>query len=121
MTMDRPPESSGLVHFDLSEVAMGMRPRPRACFAAATGASSSIPERSHWVSGEPGSGKSFFACAAIMDVVRQGERALVLDYEDSAATLASRLIALGAEELGAEGGRFLSGVSARSKNRVRRG
>ena len=33
-----------------------------------------------------------------MDVLRQGGRVVVLDYEDSAATLASRLVSLGAED-----------------------
>jgi hypothetical protein len=96
--MDQPPESSGLMHYDLAQVAKGYSSPTPTMFGGSDGRKFLYPATMHWISGEPGSGKSFLACAAIMDVVRQGGRAVVLDYEDSAATLASRLISLGAED-----------------------
>ena len=93
-----PPESSGLAYFNLAEVAHGQTPPVPTLLGRSDGAFVLYPQALHWVSGEPGSGKSFLACAATMDVLRQGGRVVVLDYEDSAATLASRLVSLGAED-----------------------
>jgi hypothetical protein len=45
--------------------------------------------------GESGGGKTWVALAAIVEMVRSGERALFLDYEDSAAGIAERLFLLG--------------------------
>jgi len=98
MSFEPPPEASGLVHFDLSEVAGGRCPPEPTRLRRSDGRCLLYPGQVHWISGEPGVGKSLVACAAIIDVTGTGGCALVLDYEDSAATIASRLNALGAEE-----------------------
>ena len=45
--------------------------------------------------GEPGCGKSWLALAGVAQVVRAGDHAVICDYEDTASTAASRLLALG--------------------------
>lgn len=57
--------------------------------------------RTHSLSGESGSGKSWVAQAATADVLRDGGRVLYLDYESAPASVVERLRALGcaAEDL----------------------
>jgi len=52
-------------------------------------------ERINALFGESGGGKSWLAFAAVAEVVRSGERALVADYEDNPAGVAERLVLLG--------------------------
>lgn len=61
---------------------------------------SSIPlfyrSRINSLFGESGGGKTWVALAAILERIQLGERALFLDYEDSATGIAERLFLLGA-------------------------
>jgi hypothetical protein len=50
----------------------------------------------HQLAGEPESGKGWLALAETVRVIRGGDRVLYIDFEDSAANVAGRLIALGA-------------------------
>jgi AAA domain len=97
VSFDLPPESSGLAYFDLCEVADGRSPPETTRLRRSDGRCLLYPAAVHWISGEPGIGKSFIAGAAIIDVTSSGGHVLVLDYEDSAATMVSRLNALGAD------------------------
>ena len=53
--------------------------------------------RMHLIHGEPTAGKTFFALAAVLEVLQMGGAAAYLDYEDSLAGIVGRLLALGAE------------------------
>jgi len=48
--------------------------------------------------GESGGGKSWLALAAILEVIRAGGRALMVDYEDNPPGIAERLVLLGATD-----------------------
>lgn len=56
------------------------------------------PGRTHSISGESGSGKSWLAQWAVAGVLRNGDAALYLDYESSAASVVARLRALGCSD-----------------------
>ena len=45
--------------------------------------------------GESGGGKTWVALATVADVIRGGQRALIVDYEDHAAGITERLVLLG--------------------------
>jgi 5S rRNA maturation endonuclease (ribonuclease M5) len=49
----------------------------------------------HWLAGEPESGKTFLALAAVAEVLRGGAVALFLDFEDSRTSVVGRLEAMG--------------------------
>lgn len=49
----------------------------------------------HLVSGEPEAGKGWLACHACAERLRAGEAAVYFDFEDTATTIVSRLLALG--------------------------
>jgi hypothetical protein len=51
----------------------------------------------HWLQGEPESGKTFLALAAVAEVLRNGAVALFLDFEDSRAPVVGRLTAMGVD------------------------
>ena len=51
------------------------------------------------VFGEPGVGKTWVAIMAAISAVRNGSNVLWWDFEDRQATLATRLAALGADDL----------------------
>lgn len=53
------------------------------------------PGRSHSIFGTPGGGKTWVALAAVAEVLKSGEWVLLLDWEDSAAGTAQRLVRLG--------------------------
>jgi hypothetical protein len=53
------------------------------------------PDKAHWFQGESGSGKSWVALAVVVEVVRDGHRAWIIDYENSRGEFAGRLKALG--------------------------
>lgn len=49
----------------------------------------------HSIAGEPGTGKSWIALAAVAETVRNHERCLYIDYEDTPGGISSRLMTLG--------------------------
>ncbi len=53
------------------------------------------PERINSLFGESGGGKTWVALAAVAEVARAGERALLIDYEDTPAGIAERLVLMG--------------------------
>ena len=53
------------------------------------------PQRINSLFGESGGGKTWVALAAVAEVARAGERALLIDYEDNPAGIAERLVLLG--------------------------
>ena len=53
------------------------------------------PARLNSLFGESGGGKSWVAFAAVLEVIRRGRRALVLDWEDGAGGIVERLDLLG--------------------------
>jgi len=53
--------------------------------------------KAHAFNGAPESGKSWAALAATVEAINDGAKALYLDFEDTAETVVSRLLALGAE------------------------
>ena len=52
------------------------------------------PKRINSLFGESGGGKSWIALAAVAEVVRKGQRALFIDYEDDPGGIAERLVLL---------------------------
>jgi AAA domain/DnaB-like helicase N terminal domain len=56
------------------------------------------PQRVHVFAGEPGSGKTFLACVGIASELAAGRRAAMIDFEDRAAGVYSRLRGLGCTE-----------------------
>lgn len=72
------------------------KPPPPAAYGAFGGA---VPlfyaEGVHWLQGESESGKTWVALAVVADVLRHGERALLVDYEDTEDRVLERLDALG--------------------------
>jgi hypothetical protein len=56
------------------------------------------PGAINWLAGEPGSGKTFLALAAAVEVLRDGERVAFIDYEDTPHTFVHRLACLGLED-----------------------
>ena len=85
-----PPPGSSFTAFDLVEVGDGPAITP-----AIWGLF--YPRAVNTVAGEPGTGKSWLAVAAALDVLRRGGSVIVIDYEDAARTWASRLRTVGAE------------------------
>lgn len=53
------------------------------------------PGRVHDLHSPPSIGKTWVSCAAILDVLEAGGNVLLLDYEDSASNIVSRLRAIG--------------------------
>lgn len=53
------------------------------------------PGRVHSIAGEPGGGKTWLALHLAAETIRAGERALVIDYEDTPSSCVARLRALG--------------------------
>jgi hypothetical protein len=49
----------------------------------------------HSIAGEPGGGKTWVALTAIAEVLRNGDQAVLIDYEDTPATATTRLKQLG--------------------------
>ena len=49
----------------------------------------------HSLAGEPNVGKTWIALLSVVEVIKDGQRAMVIDYEDTLATTASRLRTLG--------------------------
>lgn len=55
------------------------------------------PGELHSLAGEPESGKGWIACSEAARVMTEGGRVMYIDFEDTAPSVLSRLIALGAE------------------------
>ena len=53
------------------------------------------PGKVHSLAGEPNVGKTWIALLSVVEVIKDGQRAMVIDYEDTLATTASRLRTLG--------------------------
>jgi len=53
------------------------------------------PGKVHSLAGEPNVGKTWIALLGVVEVIKDGQRAMVIDYEDTLATTASRLRTLG--------------------------
>ena len=68
---------------------------PPAVMRRADGKALLYPGRIHWGQGPPESLKSWFALVAAVAEVQAGNHVLVVDFEDGAHTLTSRLTALG--------------------------
>lgn len=85
-----PPLDSSLEVFDLAEMALGgvEIPQPVLCGLF-------YPNMVHSIAGEPGLGKSWVAWAVTADVLKKGQRAIYLDFEDGPVTAVSRLADLG--------------------------
>lgn len=66
-------------------------------FARSDGQPLLYPGKCHAFNGESESGKSWAALVACVQVIRAGGRVLYLDFEDTAATVVTRLLALGAK------------------------
>lgn len=76
---------------------------PRARWGAFSGAAPLLyAEGVHWLQGESESGKTWVALALLVEVLRAGERAILVDHEDDWHHVLERLRALGVrgEELG---------------------
>lgn len=85
---------------DLSGIARGIRDgthQPTVPTVLAVESSSPLfyRERINSLFGESGGGKTWVALAAIAEVVRGGQRALFIDWEDNANGIAERLVLLG--------------------------
>jgi hypothetical protein len=52
----------------------------------------------HWLQGESESGKTWVALAVVADVLRRGDRALIVDYEDTMDRVLERLEQLGVSD-----------------------
>lgn len=92
--------SSLIVETDLS--ALWDAELPKATLAARTdGKCLLYPGKIHWLSGEPGSGKTFLALSWTIEQVRVGKLVVFIDQESDAHTITARLRSLGAtrEEL----------------------
>jgi hypothetical protein len=59
----------------------------------------------HWLQGESGSGKTWVALGVVVEVLRAGELAIIVDYEDTRGSVVERLKALGMTQ--AEYGRLV--------------
>ena len=95
--MTQPPPDSGLTRIDLAALADGHGPPSPELLCRSDGQALLYPGAVHAVSGEPGCGKSWLALAGVAQVVQAGGHAVICDYEDTASTAASRLLALGTE------------------------
>ncbi|HXY45424.1 MAG TPA: AAA family ATPase [Acidimicrobiales bacterium] len=95
--MRMPPPDCGLVRFDLVKCLEGDGPPEPLLLRRRDGRALLYPAAVHSLAGEPGAGKSWVAIAGVAEVVSSGVNAIFLDYEDTAATMASRLLAVGVE------------------------
>lgn len=103
------PASGELIKFFTPENLAEHRATAPPCFGAFGGTPLFYADGVHWLQGESDSGKSWVGFALVLDVVRQGHHALVVDHEDTWDGVAERLDALGAtpEEKGRVG--YVSG------------
>ena len=95
--MKLPPADCGLLRADLTALVGGESLPVATLLCRSDGTCLLYPGAVHAISGEPGGGKSWVAQVAVVQVVSDGGRALILDYEDTPARIAGRLLALGLE------------------------
>lgn len=82
----------------LDKIAAGQPVGPQAALMLRTdGVPLLYPGEVHSLAAEPESGKSWIAAAETARLLAAGERVLVLDFEDTAASIARRLVSLGAD------------------------
>ncbi|MHB8671604.1 MAG: AAA family ATPase [Acidimicrobiales bacterium] len=106
-----PPEASGLALFDLAG-ALDEPENPPTVLRRADGRGLVYAASVNWLSGEPGGGKTWLADAAVGEVAMSGGVALILDYEDTPATAARRLRALGVDAEGLSRVVYLRGAGS---------
>lgn len=70
---------------------------PPALMARTDGCNMLYAGKLHWLQGEPESGKTFFALAAVAEALSAGRVALFIDFEDSRASVIGRLHDMGAD------------------------
>jgi hypothetical protein len=88
--------SSSWEELDLTGILTGTDLDPHPTLLARTdGVLLLYPGRVHSISGEPESGKSWFALAGVAEALRAGDQCLFLDFEDSPSAIVGRLRALG--------------------------
>ncbi len=93
--MKVPPADCGLVRADLAALVDGESLPVATLLRRSDGECLLYPGAVHSISGEPGGGKSWLAQAAVVQLVEAGKRAVILDYEDTAARVVGRLLVLG--------------------------
>lgn len=92
---EEPPASTWLP-VDLTPYLDGTHTAPAASLLhRSDGAGLAYPGRVHWLAGEPGAFKSWLALHACSLVMHAGGRVVYLDFEDGAAGIIGRLLALG--------------------------
>lgn len=95
-TEEEPPARGAWTPVDVMALLDGgLDPLTPTLLARTDGLCLLYPGRTHSVSGESGSGKSWLAQWAATEALRAGEWALYLDYESSAASVVARLRSLG--------------------------
>lgn len=97
---DEPGDESDWAPHDLEAIAAGIRagtyqPIMPTVLAVEGGHPLFYPGRINQLFGESGGGKTWVALCAVAEVVRSGKRALLIDYEDTPAGTAERLVHLG--------------------------
>ncbi len=91
-----PPPEGALQVTSLGEVAGGQVVEEAPAFLCRSdGQSLLYPATINSLQGEPGSGKTWVALAAVAAAVRGGGNAVLADYEDGPTTATARLLALG--------------------------
>jgi hypothetical protein len=104
-----PPEGSGLVGHDLAALATGEVLGPEPTLGRRSDDEYLLyREAVHWLSGEPGCGKTWLALELVLEVLQDGGRAVIVDYEGTPSTTAARLVVLGAEAAALVGVTYLS-------------
>ena len=89
------PDAGSWSFIDLAEAAAaGPEPEPE-WLSIAGGSHLLYSDKLHWIAAEPETGKTWLALAAVAEVVKCGESAVIIDNEDTARTAAHRLLALG--------------------------
>jgi hypothetical protein len=92
------PAASTWTPLPLGPVIKGERlDEPPALLARSDGIRLLYRERVHALSGEPESGKGWLALTAAAERLAAGEDVLYFDFEDTATSIASRLLALGVD------------------------
>lgn len=97
--LDRDERTSSWEPIDLLPVLSGdySGPQPEVC-SRTDGQPLLYPGRIHWLHGEPESGKTWLAMAAVAEVIEAGMHAVVFDFEDDAASTIDRLRRIGATD-----------------------
>jgi hypothetical protein len=93
-----PPPGSGIEVHDLASIASGDLTAPAPTLGGRGDDRCLLyPEALHWLSGEPGAGKTWLALDIVAEVLRHEGQVIIVDYEGTAAKTAARLLALSVE------------------------